>query len=303
MAGLYRMDAGGGWSAAVAAGAAVMAGSARWRRWRGGGGGLVIVPWWRYAPAIHYSNPKRTRATSRREIGGSAVKALLRVLPWTALFLGMLVMGGSAFAYEQPDLIVAAAQADSVQVPPPPPPQDQVTPAPATQTTPPPATQTAPPPAQATTPPPAKQQPTGPFGKGTRRATFTAGWGRSFGEDYLLLGLGVGYFIRNGVAFNIGLETWALNDPNVTKLTPELQIVVPRPRGPRPYLAGFWRHAWIEDAEDLSSIGGRVGIYNKVGARSAGGIGAVYEHYLDCNESIYSSCSQVYPEAVFGVSF
>jgi len=235
------------------------------------------------------------------------VKALVRMLPWIALCLGLVVIEGSAFAYEQADSLTgAAAQADSVQVPPPPPPPQQTTPPPATQTTPPPATTTAPPPAtqaQATTPPPAKQQPTGPFGKGTRRATFTAGWGRSFGEDYLLLGLGVGYYFRNNMALNLGLETWALNDPNVTKLTPELQIVVPRPRGPRPYLAGFWRHAWIEDADDLSSIGGRVGIYNKIGGRSAAGVGAVYEHYLDCDENLYNSCSQVYPEAVFGVSF
>ena len=232
------------------------------------------------------------------------MKGIVRSLPWIALLLGVVMLGGSALAYEQADSLTGApAQADSVQVPPPPPPpQGQVTPPPATQmqTTPPPATQTqtAPPP-----PPPAKQQPTGPFGKGTRRATFTAGWGRSFGEDYLLLGLGVGYYFRNNMALNLGLETWALNDPNVTKFTPELQIVVPRPRGPRPYLAGFWRHAWIEDEPDLSSIGGRVGIYNKIGGRSAGGIGAVYEHYLDCDESRYNTCSQVYPEAVFGVSF
>jgi hypothetical protein len=32
-------------------------------------------------------------------------------------------------------------------------------------------------------------------------------------------------------------------------------------------------------------------------------VGAVYEHYLDCDETLYNSCSQVYPEAVFGVSF
>ena len=232
------------------------------------------------------------------------MKGIVRSLPWIALLLGMVMLGGSALAYEQADSLTGVpAQADSVQVPPPPPPpQGQVTPPPATQmqTTPPPATQTqtAPPP-----PPPAKQQPTGPFGKGTRRATFTAGWGRSFGEDYLLLGLGVGYYFRNNMALNLGLETWALNDPNVTKFTPELQIVVPRPRGPRPYLAGFWRHAWIEDEPDLSSIGGRVGIYNKIGGRSAAGVGAVYEHYLDCDDNLYNSCSQVYPEAVFGVSF
>ena len=232
------------------------------------------------------------------------MKGIVRSLPWVALLLGMVMLGGSALAYEQADSLTGApAQADSVQVPPPPPPpQGQVTPPPATQmqTAPPPATQTqtTPPP-----PPPAKQQPTGPFGKGTRRATFTAGWGRSFGEDYLLLGLGVGYYFRNNMALNLGLETWALNDPNVTKFTPELQIVVPRPRGPRPYLAGFWRHAWIEDEPDLSSIGGRVGIYNKIGGRSAAGVGAVYEHYLDCDEDRYNSCSQVYPEAVFGVSF
>jgi hypothetical protein len=236
------------------------------------------------------------------------VRSILRALPWTALMLGLsLVMAGSALAYEQADSLVGSQPADSVITPAPAPaPTPAAAPAPAAaatmQATPPPA-QTPPPAtqAQATTPPPA--QPTGPFGKGTRRATFTAGWGRSFGEDYLLLGLGVGYFIRNGVGLNISVERWALNDPGVTKFTPELQIVVPRPRGPRPYLAGFWRRAFVEDADDLSSIGGRVGIYNKIAGRSAAGIGAVYEKYLDCDESVYSSCSQVYPEAVFGVSF
>ena len=232
------------------------------------------------------------------------MRSILRALPWTALMLGLsLVMAGSALAYEQADSLTAAAQADSVQISTPPPPQpDQVAPPPAAPA---PATTATPPPvqAQATAPPPAqKQQPTGPFGKGTRRASFTAGWGRSFGEDYLLLGLGVGYFFRNNMALNLSLETWALNDPNVTKFTPELQMVVPRPRGPRPYLAGFWRRAFIEDADDLSSIGGRAGIYNKIAGRSSAGVGAVYEHYLDCDDK-YNTCSQVYPEAVFGVSF
>lgn len=245
------------------------------------------------------------------------MKALLRLLPWTALLLGIVLMGGTALAYEQADSLTAAAQADSVQAQTPPPPQPAPaaaatqTPPPA-QTTPPSATQTAPPPATdaqvqatASTPPPAqqKQQPTGPFGKGTRRASFTAGWGRSFGDDYLLLGLGMGYYFRNNMALNLSLEKWLGSDPNVTKLTPELQVVVPRPRGPRPYLAGFWRKAWIEDEPDLTSIGGRAGIYNKIAGRSAGGIGVVYEHYLDCDDDIYHSCSQVYPEAVFGVSF
>lgn len=244
------------------------------------------------------------------------MKALLRLLPWTALLLGIVLMGGTALAYEQADSLAAAAQADSVQGQVPPPPQPAPAGAAAAQQTPPPA-QTTPPPAQQTpppaqqTPPPAqaqtqstpKPQPTGPFGRGTRRANFTAGWGRSFGEDYLLLGLGVGYFVQNGVAFNLNLETWALNNPNVTKLTPEIQIVVPRLRGPRPYLAGFWRKNFIEDHDDLTSIGGRAGIYNSITGRSAGGIGVVYEHYNDCNETEFNSCSQVYPEAVFGVSF
>ena len=258
------------------------------------------------------------------------MKALVRTLPWIALLLGVVMMGGSAFAFEQADSVATPAPAQTAPATTaptttapattapepaaqtaPPPATMQTTPPPATsapntQTTPPPATQTAPPPAttqaQTTAPPPAQQQPTGPFGKGTRRASFTAGWGRSFGEDYLLLGLGVGYFIRNGVGLNVSLERWALNEPGVTKFTPELQIVVPRPRGPRPYMAGFWRRDFIEDHDDLSSIGGRLGIYNKIAGRSAGGIGAVYEKYLNCDEK-YDTCSQVYPEAVFGVSF
>ena len=161
----------------------------------------------------------------------------------------------------------------------------------APSTTPPPA-QTAPPPAtapaaqSATTPPPAAQStaPQGrkePFTKGTTRVSITGGWGRSFDEDYLMLG-----------------------DPGVFKISPNVGYVLAgRARRTKPYVGAFWRRTMIEDADDLSSVGGRAGAYFKGAGPVMIGGGAVWENYLDCEEKGYESCSQVYPEFLISASF
>jgi hypothetical protein len=33
------------------------------------------------------------------------------------------------------------------------------------------------------------------------------------------------------------------------------------------------------------------------------GVGGVYENYLDCNDSVYGTCSDWYPEIFFSSSF
>ena len=38
-------------------------------------------------------------------------------------------------------------------------------------------------------------------------------------------------------------------------------------------------------------------------ASDLNGIGAVYEKYLSCNEAIYRSCSDTYPEIIFAIAF
>ena len=184
----------------------------------------------------------------------------------------------------------------------------------APSTTPPPA-QTAPPPAtapaaqSATTPPPAAQStaPQGrkePFTKGTTRVSITGGWGRSFDEDYLMLGVGMGRFISNGLNIGLDFEAWMLGDPGVFKISPNVGYVLAgRARRTKPYVGAFWRRTMIEDADDLSSVGGRAGAYFKGAGPVMIGGGAVWENYLDCEEKGYESCSQVYPEFLISASF
>ena len=173
--------------------------------------------------------------------------------------------------------------------------------------TPPPAT--APAAESAQTPPPAAQStaPQGrrePFTKGTTRVSITGGWGRSFDEDYLMLGIGAGRFIANGLNIGLDFEAWMLGDPGVFKISPNVNYVLSSPRRrTKPYVGGFWRRTMIEDADDLSSVGGRAGAYFKGAGPVMIGGGAVYESYLDCEEKGYTDCSHVYPEFLISASF
>ncbi|HET9251757.1 MAG TPA: hypothetical protein VFP58_06530 [Candidatus Eisenbacteria bacterium] len=182
-------------------------------------------------------------------------------------------------------------------------------PAQAPPSTAPPATAPAAPSAQSAQPPPAAQSsaPAGrkePFTKGTTRVSITGGWGRSFDEDYLMLGIGAGRFIANGLNIGLDVEAWMLGDPGVFKISPAVNYVLSGPqRRTKPYVGGFWRRTMIEDAEDLSSVGGRAGAYFKGAGPVMIGGGAVWENYLDCDENLYQNCSQVYPEFLISASF
>jgi hypothetical protein len=180
--------------------------------------------------------------------------------------------------------------------------------APSTTTTPP--ASTAPSAAAQTTPPPAAAQSTAPaarkepFTKGTTRVSITGGWGRTFDEDYLMLGIGAGRFIANGLNIGLDLEAWMLGDPGIFKISPNVNYVLAgRGRRMKPYVGGFWRRTMVENADDLSSVGGRAGAYFKGAGPLMIGGGGVWENYLDCNDDIYQNCSQVYPEFVISASF
>ena len=186
------------------------------------------------------------------------------------------------------------------QVPPAVPPAQ---PAPATQA---PPAQVTPPPAHSEAPP--SQQPTtsvsvsnsgAAFSRGTNQLRFTAGWGRSFDDDYLLLGVGAARYIKTGLAAGLHLETWLGSDPGITKLTPELTYVLVKVPRLKPYVAGFYTRNFIKDHNDLSSVGGRAGAYKGAGRASLGG-GVVWEKYLNCD---FGDCTTVYPEVFASTSF
>jgi hypothetical protein len=143
----------------------------------------------------------------------------------------------------------------------------------------------------------------GLYGQGAKRVSVIAGAGRSFDEDYLILGVGFGYYVIDGLEFGLNWQSWLGGDPNINQLTPEITYVFRNRSNFDPYLGALYRRTFISGFDDLSAWGGRAGVNISTGMGSWIGIGAVFLQYLDCSDSIYSECSATYPEFSFAFSF
>jgi hypothetical protein len=178
----------------------------------------------------------------------------------------------------------------------------------AAPTTPPPATPppATPPPAAASahaTASPGSAKVAGMFSKGNRRVNATAGWGHSFDTDYLLLGVGVGYYIANGLDVGMDFEGWLIGDPTIYKLSPRADYVLWKAKRIKPYAGAFYRWNFIGNGiDDKNSLGGRAGAFYQGRGRGMAGAGVVYERYLNLDERLGSS-DVLYPEIFVSVSF
>ena len=151
--------------------------------------------------------------------------------------------------------------------------------------------------------PPAGAAAGDPFADGSRRASILIGNGYAFDESYVIIGVGVGYYVAKGLELGLDGEWWTGSDPGITKISPSLRYVIPTGGVLRPYVGAFYRRTMIEKHDDLNSIGGRAGLYFVSGQGSYFGAGAVYEKYLSCDEKVYLSCSDTYPEIIFAIVF
>jgi hypothetical protein len=143
----------------------------------------------------------------------------------------------------------------------------------------------------------------GPFGKGSRRVSLFAGSGRTFDNSYFIIGLGFGYYLLEGLEIGLDGEAWLGDDPDIYKLSPQVKYVLPMQSKIRPYVGAFYGHVFIDEADDLDSIGGRGGICFIQDDSWYIGAGVVYESHLDCDESVYNSCDDIYPEITIAFSF
>jgi hypothetical protein len=141
------------------------------------------------------------------------------------------------------------------------------------------------------------------FSQGQSRFSIVGGNGYAFNESYFVLGVGAAYYLVNGLNVGLDLEWWTGGDPGITKVSPSLQYVFYQVPQVAPYVGGFYRRSYLEGLEDLSSAGGRAGVYISAGRNTHVGLGMVYESYFDCEESTYVSCSETYPEISFTVAF
>ena len=144
------------------------------------------------------------------------------------------------------------------------------------------------------------------FSKNSTSVGVVLGSGSAFSDNYVILGLGVGYYVVKGLELGIDLQHWFSGEPSITKVSPQIRYVFTQPKVIKPYIGAFYRRTYYGsyrgiDLDDQDSFGYRAGAYFSTNNRVYIGGGVVYEEYKDC--SSFTDCSSTYPEILFTVSF
>ena len=143
----------------------------------------------------------------------------------------------------------------------------------------------------------------GGFSQGKTHVVAYGGAGHAFDQSYVILGLGVSYYLFDGFNAGLSYESWTGADPKMSKITPSVQYVFYQVQTVKPYVGALYRRTSIDGLDDLDSAGARAGVYLQMGRNAYLGLGAVYESYLDCNSSIYRNCSSTYGEVSLTFAF
>lgn len=146
----------------------------------------------------------------------------------------------------------------------------------------------------------------GPFDKGQFRISGSGGTAGSFGNRYVTVGVGAGYFILKGLELGLDTQLWLGHDPFIADLSPGVRYVFHQTKSKvMPYLGVFYRYMIINDPkiDNISSLGGRGGIYYQISRSGYIGGGVAVETITGCDEKKYGSCYDIYPELAFAFSF
>ena len=141
----------------------------------------------------------------------------------------------------------------------------------------------------------------GVFSRGRTHLAVVAGNGYAFDNSYVVLGVGASYYLADGLNIGLSAESWTGGDPGMYKLTPSVQYVFYQVPRVSPYVGVFYRRTYVDNLPNLDSAGGRAGVYFAAGRNTYISAGVVYESYLDCDKTLYKSCSDTYPE--LGITF
>lgn len=144
------------------------------------------------------------------------------------------------------------------------------------------------------------------FSKDSTSVGVVVGSGSAFNDEYLILGVGAGYYLARGLEIGIDAQHWIGGDPSITKVSPKLTYVFTQLKTVKPYLGAFYRRTFYGDykgisIDDENSYGYRAGAYLSTSNNVHIGGGIVYEEYMDCNPLL--DCSMTYPEVLITVSF
>ena len=61
------------------------------------------------------------------------------------------------------------------------------------------------------------------FSKNSTSVGVVIGSGSAFNDNYMILGLGIGYYVTKGLELGIDLQHWISGEPSITKVSPQRQ--------------------------------------------------------------------------------
>lgn len=125
----------------------------------------------------------------------------------------------------------------------------------------------------------------------------------NFDDPYLQLGGGLGFFVLRGLEVGIDVTALLIEDPFIVQFTPGLRYVFADVPFLQPYVGFLYRRSFIEDDDDLSTMGGRVGVSWSSGRGMLLAGGLAYEHAFDCEETKFRGCNGFHPELSISASF
>jgi hypothetical protein len=145
--------------------------------------------------------------------------------------------------------------------------------------------------------------PATPFTAGSARLSIELGGATAFNQNYSIFGIGGGYYIVDGIEVGLDLEKWSGNSPHIEQVSPEARVVLRREGIVQPYIGALYRRTLIQGYSGQDTVGARAGVYFLTGRNAYLGAGLAQEVHLNCNRTVYSSCSETYPELLFAIVF
>ena len=136
----------------------------------------------------------------------------------------------------------------------------------------------------------------GMFGQGRTHLSLMAGNGYALDYNYFVIGGGASHYVLDGLGVGLSFENWSGGGPGITKYAPFAQYVFYQASSLQPYVGGFYRHTAIANLPGIDSAGVRAGVYFSSGPDASVSAGIVHESYLDCQATIYRTCSETYPD-------
>jgi hypothetical protein len=143
----------------------------------------------------------------------------------------------------------------------------------------------------------------GMFGQGHTHFSLGVGNGYAFDNNYFIIGASVSHYVLDGLGVGFSYEKWSGGGPSITKYAPFAQYVFYQASSVQPYVGGFYRHTAIDGLPGINSVGERAGIYISAGSNAYVSAGFVHESYLDCQATVYLTCSETYPDFSFIFGF